>query len=80
MILPLTVLRRLDRVLEPTKRAVLKAAKQHGHRPNPKPILRRAAGNLGFYNTSQLDFRRLLADPQPIAGAIGRSRSRRRSA
>src|SRR5436309_4025410 len=69
VILPLTVLRRLDCVLEPTKPAVLKAAQQHGHRPNPEPILRRAAGDLGFYNTSKLDFRRLLDDPQQIAGS-----------
>ena len=63
VILPLTVLRRLDCVLEPTKLAVLEAVQKQGHRPNPDPILRRAAGDLGFYNTSKLDFRRLLDDP-----------------
>ena len=60
VILPLTVLRRLDCVLEATKPAVLEAVQRHGQRPNPDPILRRAAGDLGFYNTSKLDFRRLL--------------------
>lgn len=70
VILPLTVLRRLDCVLEPTKPAVLEAMKRHGHRPNPDAILRRAAGDLDFYNTSPLDFRRLLDDPQQIAGAL----------
>ena len=70
VILPLTVLRRLDCVLEPTKPAVLEAVKRHGQRSNPDPILRRAAGDLGFYNTSKLDFRRLLDDPQQIAGAL----------
>ena len=70
VILPLTVLRRLDCVLEATKPAVLEAVQRHGHRPNPEPILRRAAGDLGFYNTSKLDFRRLLDDPQQIAGSL----------
>jgi type I restriction enzyme M protein len=70
VVLPLTVLRRLDCVLEATKPAVLKAVGQHGHRANPDPILRRAAGDLGFYNTSRLDFRRLLDDPQQIAGSL----------
>ncbi len=70
VILPLTVLRRLDCVLEGTKPAVLKAVEQHGHRPNPDPILRRAAGDLGFYNTSKLGFRRLLDDPQQLAGSL----------
>lgn len=70
VILPLTVLRRLDCVLEPTKPAVLAAVQRHGQRTNPDPILRRAAGGLGFYNTSPLDFRRLLDDPQQLAGAL----------
>jgi type I restriction enzyme M protein len=70
VVLPLTVLRRLDCVLEATKAAVLEAAEQHGHRANPDPILRRAAGDLGFYNVSRLDFRRLLDDPQQIAGSL----------
>ncbi|MTD44856.1 N-6 DNA methylase [Conexibacter sp. W3-3-2] len=69
VILPLTVLRRLDCVLEATKPAVLKAAEIHGHRPNPDPILRRAAG-VDFYNTSPLDFRRLLDDPQQLKGQL----------
>jgi transposase InsO family protein len=64
------VLRRLDCVLEATKAAVLEAAEQHGLRANPDPILRRAAGDLGFYNVSRLDFRRLLDDPQQIAGSL----------
>jgi type I restriction enzyme M protein len=70
VILPLTVLRRLDCVLEATKPAVLEAVRRYGQRPNPDPILRRAAGDLGFYNTSKLDFRRLLDDPPQIAGSL----------
>lgn len=70
VILPLTVLRRLDCVLEATKPAVLTAFERHGHRPNPEPILRRAAGDVGFYNTSPLTFRRLLDDPQQLKGSL----------
>ena len=70
VILPLTVLRRLDCVLAPTKSAVLDAFERHRHRANPDVILRHAAGNLGFYNTSKLDFRRLLDDPQQLAGSL----------
>ncbi|MDX6197437.1 MAG: type restriction enzyme protein, partial [Actinomycetota bacterium] len=70
VILPLTVLRRLDCVLAPTKAAVLDAFERHRHRANPEVILRHAAGNLGFYNTSKLDFRRLLDDPQQLAGSL----------
>ena len=70
VILPLTVLRRLDCVLEATKPAVLEAFERHGHRPNPELIIRRAAGNVGFYNTSPLTFRRLLDDPQQLKGSL----------
>ncbi|NLT07632.1 MAG: SAM-dependent DNA methyltransferase [Solirubrobacterales bacterium] len=69
VILPLTVLRRLDCVLEPTRPAVLKAFERHRHRSNPEPILRRAAGG-DFYNTSPLTFRRLLDDPEQLKGQL----------
>jgi type I restriction enzyme M protein len=63
VILPLVVLRRLDCVLEPTKAAVLKRLAQvEGRIGNLEPILQAAAGQQ-FFNTSQLDFRRLLDDP-----------------
>ncbi len=68
VILPLTVLRRLDCALEPTKAAVLeRAAKLRGQVDNVDPILENVAGE-HFYNTSPLDFRRLLDDPAQIAG------------
>jgi type I restriction enzyme M protein len=54
VILPLTVLRRLDCVLEPTKEAVLAAAPKASG-PLADAMLRRAAGQQ-FYNTSRLDF------------------------
>jgi type I restriction enzyme M protein len=64
VILPLTVLRRLDCVLEPTKRAVLAEFERWKDRvKDPEPILREAAGGLSFYNTSPLTFRKLLDDP-----------------
>jgi hypothetical protein len=70
VILPLTVLRRLDCVLEPTKPAVLAKVKDLGGRVgNLDPILRRAADQ-PFYNVSPLDFRGLLADPEHIAQSL----------
>ncbi len=68
VILPLTVLRRLDCVLEPTKQKVLdKAAalKATGIK-DAEPILNRTAGQK-FHNTSKLDFQKLKGDPDKIA-------------
>ncbi|MFI7648243.1 N-6 DNA methylase [Micromonospora sp. NPDC049460] len=68
VILPLTVLRRLDWVLEPTKDAVLAKhaqLKQLGVQ-NMDPVLRKAAG-LSFYNTSEMSFRKLLGDQDHVA-------------
>ena len=63
VILPLTVLRRVDRVLEPTKEAVLKrnAELKDLGLENRDAQLRKVSG-YAFYNTSRYDFRRLLAD------------------
>ena len=70
VILPLTVLRRLDCVLEPTKAAVLaRAAKLRGQVDNVEPVLSAVAGQR-FYNTSPLDFPRLLDDPAQVAGNL----------
>jgi type I restriction enzyme M protein len=70
VILPLTVLRRLDCVLEPTKRDVLeRAEKLRGRVENVEPVLCSVAGQ-SFYNTSPLDFRRLLDDPTQVAGNL----------
>jgi type I restriction enzyme M protein len=68
VILPLTVLRRLDCVLEPTKQKVLdKAAslKVSGIK-DIEPILNKAAGQK-FHNTSKLDFQKLKGDPDKVA-------------
>ena len=67
VILPLTVLRRLDCVLAPTKGKVLAVqAKYRGRIENLEPQLRRASG-FAFYNTSRYDFDKLLADAPHIA-------------
>ncbi|MEU4244461.1 class I SAM-dependent DNA methyltransferase [Actinoplanes sp. NPDC026619] len=68
VILPLTMLRRLDWVLEPTKDAVLARHQQlkSAGVQNMDPVLRKSAG-LTFYNTSQLNFRNLLADQDHVA-------------
>ena len=68
VILPLTVLRRFDCVLAPTKEAVLSAAETHqGQSENVlNGLLQRASGRT-FHNTSRLDFSRLLDDPNQLA-------------
>src|SRR5258705_1875028 len=66
VILPFTVLRRLDCVLDPTKDAVLKElAARTKAKVNPEPFLLRKSG-VGFYNTSPLNLRRLLGDQEHI--------------
>ena len=66
VILPFTVLRRLDCVLEPTKSAVLaELAKRKGAGVNPEPFLLRKSGQL-FYNTSPLDMKKLMGDQDHI--------------
>lgn len=66
VILPFTVLRRIDCVLEPTKAEVLaeKAARE-AQGLDPKPFLLRKAGQL-FYNTSPLDLKKLMGDQDNI--------------
>ena len=66
VILPFTVLRRLDCVLEPTKAGVLaeKAKREKGD-INPEPFLLKKAGLL-FYNTSPLDLKKLMGDQDHI--------------
>ena len=62
VILPMTVLRRLDGVLEPTKQAVLdmKASLDKSRITSQDPALKRAAKQ-GFYNTSKFTLRDLRA-------------------
>ncbi len=66
VILPFTVLRRLDCVLEPTKEAVLKEKeKRESAGINPEPFLLKKAGLL-FFNTSPLDMKKLMGDQDNI--------------
>lgn len=71
VILPLTVLRRLDCVLEPTKEKVLaKGAELKGGKvSNAEPILNRVA-KASFHNTSKLDFKKLKGEPDKIAANL----------
>ena len=67
VILPFTVLRRLDCVLAPTKAAVLaELADKTALGINPEPFLRRKAG-VNFFNQSPLDLKKLLGDPDYVA-------------
>jgi type I restriction enzyme M protein len=66
VILPFTVLRRLDCVLEATKPAVLaELVKRQQAKVNPEPFLLRKSGQL-FYNTSPLDMRALMGDQDHV--------------
>ena len=66
VILPFTVLRRLDCVLESTKPAVLKELETRTKAGvNPEPFLLKKVGQL-FYNTSPLDLKKLMGDQDHI--------------
>ena len=71
VMLPMTVLRRLDCVLEPTKEKVLNRLKklQDSKVKNVEPILCRVAG-VPFYNTSRFTFEKLKGDPDNIAANL----------
>lgn len=67
VILPFTVLRRLDCVLAPTKPAVLQELEARTRLGvNPEPFLLKKTG-LKFCNRSPLDLGKLLGDPDHIA-------------
>ncbi len=66
VILPLVVIRRLDCVLEPTKAAVLKRKVELEGRIENLEVVLQAVSGQQFFNTSKLDFRRLLEDPANI--------------
>ena len=73
VILPLTVLRRFDCALAGTKEAVLAGADKYaGDSANARRGILEAAAGRKFYNTSDLDFGRLLDDPNQIAQNLNR--------
>lgn len=70
IILPFTVLRRLDCVLEPTKESVLEAYNQYKDKlDNPHNLLCNKSG-FAFYNYSRYDFGKLLDDPKNLAANL----------
>jgi type I restriction enzyme M protein len=70
VVLPLTVLRRLDCVLEPTKSAVLARYEAiRGSIDNIEPVLCSESGEQ-FYNIHQLDIPKLLNDPNQLAANL----------
>ncbi|MFJ7041853.1 N-6 DNA methylase [Streptomyces sp. NPDC101112] len=67
VILPFTVLRRLECVLEPTREKVVETvARFAGQDIDTGHFLRRASGH-SFYNKSDLTLRKIAADPQNAA-------------
>ncbi|MFP4846667.1 N-6 DNA methylase [Winogradskyella sp. PE311] len=71
VILPLTVLRRLDCVLEPTKEKVLEYLPKVSDKPDKSKdiILNKIAGH-NFHNRSKYDFEKLVAEPDKIAANL----------
>jgi type I restriction enzyme M protein len=68
VILPMTVLRRLDCVLAPTKQKVLDyLPKIASLKDNAKDITLNKIAGFNFHNKSQFDFEKLVADPNSIA-------------
>ena len=71
VILPLTVLRRLDCVLAPTKEKVLaRKAELRGLGLEDMDAQLKKAAKFGFYNTSRYNFERLLADAPQLAANL----------
>ncbi len=72
VVLPFTVLRRLDAVLADTKPAVLEAAKGIGSLPELMQAIKlQEASGHQFYNTSPFDFAKLVADSQDLRANFG---------
>ncbi len=71
VILPFTVLRRLDFVLEPTKKKVLDAYEKHKGKKSEvlEPILN-ATAKLKFHNRSRFDFIELVRDSNNLAANL----------
>jgi type I restriction enzyme M protein len=69
VVLPFVLLRRLDCVLAKTKPAVLAAFEKNKTAPEgTRELLLRRASDQAFYNTSELDFDRLLDDANNVLG------------
>lgn len=70
VILPMTVLRRIDCTIRDTQQQVrARHAELKDRIQNLDPILRKESG-FPFYNTSRFDFKRLLEDPENIVDNV----------
>ena len=67
VILPFTVLRRIDCVLDATKDAVLDEAQLRQAQGMPAEAFVRRKSGVGFYNLSRFDLKRLMGDQDNIA-------------
>ena len=67
VILPFTILRRLDCILEPTKDEVLAEYKKIQSTKVDPDVLLKAKFKLPFYNTSRWTFASLVGDPEGVA-------------
>ena len=65
VILPMTVLKRFDDILKPTKQEVLEKYEEVKNFEVKEMFLTEASG-YSFYNTSKYDFEKLLSDPDNI--------------
>ena len=65
VILPMTVLKRFDDILKPTKQMVLDKYEEVKNFEVKDAFLTEASG-YSFYNTSKYDFEKLLSDPDNI--------------
>lgn len=63
VIIPMTIIRRFECALEPTKDVVLA---QYDENPNYPPKAMYRVSGFQFYNTSKYDMAKLLDDSQPI--------------
>jgi type I restriction enzyme M protein len=71
VILPLTVLKRFDSILAPTKKKVLAEAKKvQGKSETVQYSLLTSVSGVKFYNTSELDFSKLTNDVNHVASNV----------
>ncbi|MBK7105535.1 MAG: SAM-dependent DNA methyltransferase [Ignavibacteriae bacterium] len=71
VILPMTVLRRLDCVLEPTKAQILELSKANkGKNDSVLDLIITNKIKIKFFNKSKYDFQKLLKDPDHIAANL----------
>ncbi len=71
VILPFTVLRRLDILLEPTKKAVLSDFEKNLHQsPEILEVLLNRTAKANFHNHSRFDFRELVKDANNIGANL----------